>query len=223
MQQQTKMTTLQEILYLVAYNGYAEDIRQSVAVSMETWTDERIWQPFLMNLRFGPKKKGRIQIIAERTGSYNYDKTFMSKFEEHKKIAEISHHMKRFREQINMRDTDGETALTVAIKRRRPDMLKFLVDNGADVNQTNNKGRSALNLAKKMYEIEDKEEIKLINKYSGMRGYTSAIQSNSEQIVSYLTSLGAIDIPGEVSRYIYNEDRMLIHKQNFLNLRVRNT
>lgn len=58
---------LEDILYLLAYNGFAKDIGPAVASCKDTWTDERIWFPFLIQQTYGEKQKTRLQILAEHT------------------------------------------------------------------------------------------------------------------------------------------------------------
>lgn len=186
----------EEVLHLVAYNGYTEDIRQAVAVNRLTWTDDRIWYPHLIAELFGPKQKGRFQIIAEHKNPYSNDDKLMARFNELEKMASSSHHMKLFLAQIDVRDKDGESALTAAIQKRCPNAVEFLVTRGADINQTNKKGRSALNLAKSMDQEKD-EEIHIIKKPNGRRVIAGVRQKRSQRIIDYLTKLGAVDIPEE--------------------------
>jgi hypothetical protein len=62
-----KMARLEDILYLLFWNGYTEDCRQAVYASKETMTDERIWFPFLIQTTYGPNKKTLLQIMAEHS------------------------------------------------------------------------------------------------------------------------------------------------------------
>ena len=222
----------EDILHLVSYNGYAEDTRRAVAVNRDTWTDERIWQPFLMDQQFGPKKKGRLQILAENKRIYEHDTKLLARLEALKKFAEVTHHMKRFRKQVNIYDTDGESALTAAIQTRCPNVVQFLIENGADINQTNKKGRSALNLAKVMEKENDEDkQHEVIKGWNGRVVIGSVRQKRSEFIVSYLTGLGAVDIPEEVQnviyhRYIYEPPRMRymdLHMNMDLHMRIDRT
>jgi hypothetical protein len=61
------MARLEDILYLLFWNGYTEDCRQAVYASKETMTDERIWFPFLIQTTYGPKNKTLLQIMAEHS------------------------------------------------------------------------------------------------------------------------------------------------------------
>jgi hypothetical protein len=56
----------EDILHLVIWNGYAEDVWQAAGTCKETWTDDRIWFPHLVEMGYGSKKKSRFQIIAEK-------------------------------------------------------------------------------------------------------------------------------------------------------------
>jgi ankyrin repeat protein len=199
----------EDILHLAAYNGYAEDIRQAAAVNQLTWTDDRIWYPYLIAQLFGSKQKGRLQILAEHKNQFGTDEKLMGRFNALEDMASSSHHMKVFLAQIDVRDTEGESALTAAIKTRCPNAVEFLVNRGADINQTNKKGRSALNLAKSMDTDKD-EEIHVIKKRNGRTVIAGVRQKRSEKITKYLTNLGAVDIPEEV-------DRIHVHIHNNMN------
>ena len=173
--------TLEDVLHLVAWNGYSKDIRHAVGINRSILTDERIWFPFGMKDRYGSKEKGFLQILAENDTASEY---FLSRFNTLKEMAKITSHMKLLLSQIDVRDTEGESALTAAIKTKCFNTVKLLVEHGADINQKNKKGRSALNLAIAC----EKDTRAMKNKYKKEKKL-------SQKIVSYLTRLGAIDIP----------------------------
>jgi hypothetical protein len=184
----------EDILHLLAYNGYAEDIRQAVAVNRLTWTDDRIWYPYLIAERFGSMKRGRLHIIAEHKRTWSNEENLMARFNELEKMASSSHHMKLFLAQIDVRDIYGKSALTAAIENRCPKAVEFLVTRGADINQIQKNGRSALNLAKSM-KLEYDDEIQNIKKPDGRIVAAHVPQKRSQKIIDYLTKLGAVDIP----------------------------
>lgn len=187
------MATLEDIIHLVAWNGYTQDVRQAVAVSKATWTDERIWYPFLIHHKYGPKERGRLQVILENKNQYMDDERVMKRIEELQSMAGDAGHMKRFLSQIDFRDNEGESPLTTAIKKHCNNAVKFLVENGADVNQVNKKGRSPLNLAKSM---SDKDKvIERVKKPNGTRAFAEVKGDRNKKIVAYLTEKGAVDIP----------------------------
>lgn len=74
------------------------------------------------------------------------------------------------------------------------------MSHGADINQTNKKGRSALNLAKSIDQKND-EEVQIIKKWNGRTVIADVRQKRSEKIVEYLTKLGAVDIPEETKLF----------------------
>ena len=190
----------EEILHLVAYNGYAEDMRQAVAVNRLTWTDDRIWYPHLIAQRFGSMKRGRLHIIAEHKRTWSNEENLMARFNELEKMASSSHHMKVFLAQIDVRDIYGKSALTAAIENRCPKAVEFLVTRGADINQIQKNGRSALNLAKSV-KLEYDEEIQNIKKPNGRIVTACVPQKRSQKIIEYLTKLGAVDIPEQEEMY----------------------
>jgi hypothetical protein len=179
------MARLQDVLHLVAWNGYSQDIAPAVPLTRETWTDERLVFPFGIQQTYGGGKT-RIQILIEH-GAFDRVKELV-------KMALNTHHLPILKKLINSKDKKGETALTAAIKSRNVPIVKLLVKCGADINQVNKKGRSALNLAITCKEAKEPGSIKgwdLTNSHECLK---------STHIVSYLTKFGAVDIPEEVMR-----------------------
>ena len=190
------MARLQDVLHLVAWNGYSQDIAPAVAITKETWTDERLVFPFGIQQIYGDGKT-RIQILIEN-GAFDRVQEIM-------KMAVNTYHLPILKKVINSKDTKGETALTAAIKSRNVNLVKLLVKFGADINQVNKKGRSALNLAITCKEAKEPGSIKgwdLTNSHECMK---------SARIVSYLTKFGAVDIPEEVMR---NDWRDILYMRN---------
>jgi hypothetical protein len=213
----------EDILHLVSWNGYTEEIRQAVAVNKDTWTDERIWFPFLIRQRYGSKQKGRFQILAENKNQFSNDDRLMARYTNLKMMAENSYGMKHFRDQIDVRDTEGESALTAAINKKCEKAVKFLVEHGADINQTNKKGRSALNFAKSIQAKNNDEMVQgtSIKKRNGTLVIATVKQKRSENIVSYLIGLGAVDIPEEegMNRRFFGNNFM--YYEDMFNLMIR--
>lgn len=183
----------EDILHLVSWNGYSQDIRQALAVNKDTWTDDRLWFPFGIAQRFGAAKKGRLQIIIENKNYFMDDKKPMARLEELMKFAG-GHLKKFFLREIDVKDANGESALTAAITKRCFNVVKFLLENGADPNQLNSEGRSALNLAKKIKQDVKDEKARW--------GDITSVPKSSEIIVEYLNKLRAVDIPVERSHRI---------------------
>ncbi|MCK8817552.1 SUMF1/EgtB/PvdO family nonheme iron enzyme [Natroniella sulfidigena] len=66
---------------------------------------------------------------------------------------------------VNIKDEYGNTPLMVAAARGNAGFVRFLIEKGADVNLTNNKGETALQLAKKYREVSDTfDVIKILQK-----------------------------------------------------------
>ena len=121
----------EDILHLVIWNGYAEDVWQAAGTCKETWTDDRIWFPYLVEMGYGPKKKSRFQIIAEKcictdrgkaktvaigrkgipTVFWSTD-TAMKRFLELASMAEKEGFMDSFIEGLERRDVNGKTVFS---------------------------------------------------------------------------------------------------------------
>jgi len=218
-----QMATLEDILHLVAWNGYTRDIRQAATISKATLTDERIWFPHLIHETYTSKNKGRLQIILENKNQFIEDDIKpMKRIEQLQSMAKDAGHMKRFLTQIDCRDNEGESPLTAAINKHCISAVKFLVENGADVNQLNNKGRSPLHLAKSM--SNNDKVVKSVLKPNGRSVCAEVKGDRNEKIIAYLSKKGAVDIPErpslDVNDYLHglivNMHMPVIHNYNMI-------
>ena len=149
---------LEDVLHLVMWNGYTEDARQAVYVSKETYTDERIWFPFLIQNGYGPNKKTLPQIIAEHCTHvespqtrklvpkkdgmliYKPEEQWIRRMAEIQQMAVNSYHTRIFEATLRIPDTDGNTALIAACKTNCPKIVSYLLKKGHDYNQEDNLG-----------------------------------------------------------------------------------
>ena len=148
----------EDILHLVIWNGYVEECRQAVYVSKETYTDERIWFPFLIQQTYGIRKKTYLQVIADhctyvKTPSerklvltkggmliYKPEKRWLRRIKQIQQMAIDSHHMKIFEKILGKADMDGNTILFAASKNNCPKIISYLLKRGVDYNQENSLG-----------------------------------------------------------------------------------
>lgn len=77
-------------------------------------------------------------------------------------INKINSILKSGKADINSKDKYCETALMIASCKGNLEIVKLLVDNGADINIKNNNGKTALDLA-------DSEEIKEVLRKTGAK------------------------------------------------------
>jgi len=148
----------EDVLHLVIWNGYVEDSRQAVYVSKETYTDERIWFPFLIQHCHGPKKKTLPQIMAEHCthveppnlrklvakkagmAVYKPDSQWLRRMAEIQQMAIDSHHTRTLDKALRITDADGSSALIAACKTNSPKIVSYLLKKGHDYNQEDNLG-----------------------------------------------------------------------------------
>ena len=148
----------EDVLHLVMWNGYTEDCRQAVYVSKETYTDERIWFPFLIQHGHGPKKKTLPQVIAEhctyvespqtrklvpKKGGllvYKPEAQWIRRMAEIKQMAVNSYHTRIFDKTLKIPDADGSSALIAACMTNCPKIVSYLLKKGHDYNQEDNLG-----------------------------------------------------------------------------------
>lgn len=74
-QTQMLQPTFQDTLYLLSWNGYGKEAYQGSMACKETWTDERILFPHVLNMLFGKDERTLIGIYAA--------KSYLKKREEH--------------------------------------------------------------------------------------------------------------------------------------------
>lgn len=213
---------LQDVLHLMIWNGYGQDVRNAVASTRETWTDERCWYPYLIKQTVGPKKKNTIQLLMEHPRIFTE-----ARLAALEKMAADTYHEDLFQTALDVRDTDGESALTAGIRSKSFHAVKFLVERGADINQQNKKGRSALRLAADMFHTRDTVDVrtKVGKKIKTTQVLAAIDDPRKMKIYDYLKELGAVDIPEERQpRGIYhfimaNHNHMM---NNFIAQYIRN-
>jgi len=153
------------------WNGYAADCATALATCKETWTDDRVWSPFGIDVRYGPQQKTRLQIISDhcipldngkktiirderKKGAqkpklvmYKTHEYFLKRVEELRAHAEATHHQKAFQKALDTRDAEGKTLLIHAAIKNNIPLTDFLIENGVDVNLLTNRGGSAHHFA----------------------------------------------------------------------------
>ena len=134
------MPSLYDIAHFCSWNGYTEDMRSYLGVDRASWTNKEFWSPFGVNLLYGPKKKSRIQCIAEH-GQVYHDIHIKYYYQP---LSNGYDGVQRIRELIadgakpDIQDINGWTALLVCARNgwtQHLGMIKVLLDAGADVNK----------------------------------------------------------------------------------------
>lgn len=170
----------QDILHLVIWNGYAADCAPAMATCKETWTDDRVWYPFGIDVRYGPQQKTRLQIISDhcipldngkktiirderkegdpkpKLVMYKTHDYFLRRVEELRAHAEATHHQKAFQKALDAGDAEGKTLLIHAAIKNKIPLADFLIENGVDVNLLTNRGGSAQHFAWRNSDNSDK-------------------------------------------------------------------
>lgn len=165
--------TFQDTLHLVMWNGYAADCGAAIATCKETWTDDRVWYPFGINIRYGPNQKTRLQAISDhcipldngkktvirderKEGEpkrklvvYKTHEYFVKRVEELREHAKATGHQKAFQRALDAGDAEGKTLLIHAAIKNNIPLADFLIENGVDVNLLTNRGGSAHHFASK--------------------------------------------------------------------------
>ena len=172
--------TFQDTLHLVMWNGYAADCGAAIATCKETWTDDRVWYPFGINLRYGPNQKTRLQAISDhcipldngkktvirderKKGDpkpklviYKTHAYFVKRVEELRAHAKATGHQKAFQKALDAGDAEGKTLLIHAAIKNNIRLADFLIENGVDVNLLTNRGGSAQHFAWRESDNSDK-------------------------------------------------------------------
>jgi hypothetical protein len=162
------------------WNGYAADCAPAMATCKETWTDDRVWYPFGIDLRYGPQQKTRLQIISDHCITLDNGKKtiirderkegdpkpklvvyknhdyFLRRVEELRAHAEATHHQKAFQKALDTGDAEGKTLLIHAAIKNKIPLADFLIENGVDVNLLTNRGGSAQHFAWRNSDNSDK-------------------------------------------------------------------
>jgi hypothetical protein len=153
------------------WNGYAADCGAAIATCKETWTDDRVWYPFGINIRYGPQQKTRLQAISDhcipldngkktiirderKEGDpkpklvvYKTHDYFVKRVEELREHAKATGHQKAFQKALDEGDAEGKTLLIHAAIKNNIRLTDFLIENGIDVNLLTNRGGSAHHFA----------------------------------------------------------------------------
>lgn len=148
---------LQDVLHLVAYNGFAKDIGPAALCCKETLEDERIWFPHLIQQTYGPKSKTRPQILAEHMLHLNGQKIKIkreknsfylyrdeSRWLERMTYLEIlsrkAEHTGIFESILGTPDLDGNSTFITACKNDCPGIVSYYLNRDVDYNQKNDRG-----------------------------------------------------------------------------------
>jgi hypothetical protein len=149
---------LQEVLHLVAWRGFVNDIGPAIASCRATWTDERIWYPFLIQQTYGPKQKTRLQILAEHTTQllggekqhivlkkdklmlYRPEERWLARINQLDDMAKKAGHSTILETMLYIPDTDGKNVFSVACKNNCPKIVSYYFERGVDCNQRDNFG-----------------------------------------------------------------------------------
>jgi hypothetical protein len=150
---------LEEILYLLAYNGFAKDIGPAVATCKATWTDERIWFPYLIQQTYGLKNKTRLQILAEHTTLlmgeklhivlkkdgpmvYRPEERWLARLAELEAMAKSAEYPELIKTMLSIPDSTGRSLISIACENNCPKVVNELIKRGACYNQKDDRGAS---------------------------------------------------------------------------------
>lgn len=143
------MPTINDVDYLISYNGYAEDMRTYMAASRTTWTCKELWFPYGVNMLYGPNKKSRIQRICEMMRPYsaiNYVDALLLPYDALLRVKELI----ALGGNPDIDDTIMMTPLMICCRngwKGHIDMITILLDAGANINKKTIYGSSPLCLA----------------------------------------------------------------------------
>lgn len=156
---------LQEVLHILAQNGFVRDIGPAIASCKATWTDERIWFPKLIRETYGPKSKTRLQIIAEHMthlkenekykivpkkdgiSVYWSEEKWIQRINELNALSKLAGFPKIIQEVLKITDKDGGSVLTTACSQNCPKIVRFCIKNLLDYNQPTCYGATPLYFA----------------------------------------------------------------------------
>ena len=164
---------LEDTLHLLMWNGFAADCGAAISTCKETWTDDRVWYPYGINIRYGPQQKTRLQIISDhcipldngkktvirderkegdlkpKLVMYKTHAYFLRRVEELREHAKATGHQRAFQKALDAGDAEGKTLLIHAAIKNNIRLADFLIENGVDVNLLTNRGGSAHHFASK--------------------------------------------------------------------------
>ena len=114
------------------------------------------------------------------------------------KLKDLEDFLKTFDWNINVKDDLGDTALIIAIQNREDELMKCLIENGADVNLPSDNGDTPLNIAVAKnrinivdYLIEKGAKINLADTVDGDTPLIIAIRGGFEDMIEHLIVNGA--------------------------------
>ena len=149
---------LQEVLHLVAWRGFAKDIGPAVATCKTTWTDERIWLPYLIQQTYGPKQKTRLQILAEhmthlkegynihliprKSGPmiYRPEERWLARLNELDLMAKKAGHPEILSNMLSTPDSVGMRVISVACENNCPKIVTELIKRSVPYNRVDDSG-----------------------------------------------------------------------------------
>jgi hypothetical protein len=115
--------------------GYAEDLRWAAGLCATTWREEQLWNG-LVHVRCGEKKRTHLMYAAKK-GS----------------VARVRWLLERCAP-TELKDVDGNTALSIASQLGHVDVVRLLLAFRADVNSLRNDGRTPVHFAAQMNDTE---------------------------------------------------------------------
>ncbi len=99
---------------------------------------------------------------------------------------------------INAKDSFGDTALIIAIQNREDELMKCLIENGADVNLPNDSGNTPLNIAVEKnrvdivdYLLQNGARINFADLVYGDTPLIMSVRGGFENMIAYLINQGA--------------------------------
>lgn len=152
------MVALEDILYLVAYNGYSKDIGPAALSCKATLTDERIWFPYLIQQTYGPKNKTRFQIIAEHTTLllgdvkhhiiltkdkpliYRPEERWIKRVNQLEDLGKMADHPDIVQTMLSIPDASGRGLISIACENNCPNIVSYLIERGFSYNEKDDSG-----------------------------------------------------------------------------------
>jgi hypothetical protein len=151
---------LEEVLHLVAHNGFAKDIGPAVATCKAIMTDERIWFPHLIQQTYGPKQKTRLQILAEHMTQlkeghnihlipkkkgpmiYRPEERWLARLDELDAMGKLAGHPEILKTMLSTPDSVGMRVMSVACENNCPKIVTELIKRGVPFNRIDDTGAS---------------------------------------------------------------------------------
>jgi ankyrin repeat protein len=127
------MATLYDVAHYASWNGYTEDMKGYLGIDKASWTNKEFWFPYGANALYGSEKKTRLQCICENI----YD---------HRGISRIKELLNNGAKP-DIKDLGGTSPLSACARdglKIHVEIMKILLDSGADINQKNKKGESPI-------------------------------------------------------------------------------